>query len=89
MKSWYVPIPSRCMKRYTLVLSMNSREGSQMKGSVCMVLYILAWKTESGGLRRTGQNDDGNLPACKVLLVANSPVHGQQEIHRRCLRRIQ
>ena len=45
MNSWYVAIPSRCMKRYTLVRSMNSREGSQMKGDVSMVLYILACAT--------------------------------------------
>ena len=47
-----------------------------------MQLYLLPFC-------RAGQNDDSNRPACKVLLVANSPVRGEQEIHRRCLRRIQ
>lgn len=40
MKSRYVPIPSRRMKRYTLVLSMNSREGSQMKRDVSIILLF-------------------------------------------------
>jgi hypothetical protein len=40
-------------------------------------------------LRRTRQNNDGNLPARKILLVANSPVRSERKIDRRCLGHVQ
>ena len=51
--------------------------------------YALKVQSYARPFRRTRQNYDGNLPAFKVLLVANSLVRSEQKINCRCLGRLQ